>query len=394
MGIFYGRNTVIEINLDNFVYNFNQFRKHIPSDINIMASLKANAYGHGVLPLAKQLISLGVKHLAVAFIDEGIELREGGIENDVDILIFGYTPPEAVEEAIMYNLSITVYRPEDLHLIQETARRLDRRALIHIKIDSGMSRLGLQLEELDLFFNTLLNMNFIKIEGIFTHFACADEKDQSYTQMQQDIFKEALNTAMKLGLEIPYIHSSNSAASIDINNIIGNMVRLGIGLYGLYPSKEVNHNAVNLRPILTFKSRISHIKQGEKNRGVGYGATYRATGKEWIATIPVGYADGLNRQLSNKGYALIKGKRVPIIGRICMDQLMLDVTKVMPVQMNEEVVFYGSQEEETIHIDEIAKSLNTINYEVTCMLSRRIPRLFRYKGKVTHVINELRRQTL
>ena len=169
------------------------------------------------------------------------------------------------------------------------------------------------------------------------------------------------------------------------------MVRLGIALYGLYPSKEVNQQTISLQPILTFKSEVAHIKKGKKGFGVGYGATYIATGEEWIATIPVGYADGFSRQLSNKGYALVNGVKVPIIGRISMDQLMLDVTEAMPVHVGDEVVFYGRQGTETIHVDEVADTLGTINYEVTCMLSRRVPRIYMKEGKTTKIINELRK---
>ena len=178
---------------------------------------------------------------------------------------------------------------------------------------------------------------------------------------------------------------------MDMRYIIGNMVRLGIALYGLYPSNEVNQQTISLQPILTFESKVAHIKQAKTGMGVGYGATYTATGEEWIATIPVGYADGFSRHLSNKGYALVNGVKVPIIGRVCMDQLMLDVTKAMPVHVGDEVVFYGRQGTEMLHVDEIADTLGTINYEVTCMLSRRIPRIYMKDGKPVEVINELRK---
>ena len=385
----YGRHTVIEVDLDAFDYNLQQFRQIIPSNVSIMAAVKANAYGHGAVPIAMAAVEAGVTHIAVAFVDEGIELREAGIK--VPILILGYTPQVALRDAILYGLSMSIYTINDLQSIEDMATKMDQEASIHIAIDTGMRRVGLQIEEVTPFLQSLKESKNIKTEGIFTHFACADEEDKTYTYSQQKIFQEALYKAKELDINIPWIHSHNSAATMDMGYISGNMVRLGIALYGLYPSKEVNQQTISLQPILTFKSEVAHVKKGKKGFGVGYGATYIATGEEWIATIPVGYADGFSRQLSNKGYALVNGVKVPIIGRISMDQLMLDVTEAMPVHVGDEVVFYGRQGTETIHVDEVADTLGTINYEVTCMLSRRVPRIYMKEGKTTKIINELRK---
>lgn len=385
----YGRHTVIKVDLDAFQHNLQQFRQIIPPDVSIMAAVKANAYGHGAIPIAKAAVEAGATHIAVAFVDEGIELREAGI--NAPILIFGYTPHDAIRDAILYDLSMSVYTIDDLHAIEDVATQIGHKASIHIKIDTGMSRIGLQLEEVTPFLQALQETKHIEIDGMFTHFACADEKDKTYTCMQQKLFQEAINKAQELDIYIPWIHSSNSAGTMDMRYIIGNMVRLGIALYGLYPSNEVNQQTISLQPILTFESKVAHIKQAKTGMGVGYGATYTATGEEWIATIPVGYADGFSRHLSNKGYALVNGVKVPIIGRVCMDQLMLDVTKAMPVHVGDEVVFYGRQGTEMLHVDEIADTLGTINYEVTCMLSRRIPRIYMKDGKPVEVINELRK---
>lgn len=234
-------------------------------------------------------------------------------------------------------------------------------------------------------------MEYVEVVGIFTHYSTADEIDKSYTNMQTSLFEKAVNTAKELGIQIPYIHSSNSAGSMELSNTFQNMVRVGIGVYGMYPSKEVDHSVVSLQPALSLKSKVAHIKHAKKNRGVSYGNTYVTTGEEWIATVPIGYADGYNRQLSNKGYALINGVRVPVIGRVCMDQLMLDVSKAMPVQVGDEVVFYGKQGEENIAVEEIADMLGTINYEVTCMLDRRIPRVYKENDETTAVVNILRK---
>ncbi|MDC2867079.1 alanine racemase [Bacillus sp. BP-3] len=387
----YGRDTIVEINLDAVKHNVREFKKRVNDEnIAMMAAVKANGYGHGAIQVAKAALEAGVSHLAVAFVDEGIELREAGIT--VPILVLGYTPEEAVIDAIEYDIMITVYRIEDLKNIDCIAERLQKKARIQMKIDTGMSRIGLQEEEVVPFLQELKKMQHVEVEGIFTHYSTADEVDKTYTLMQKDLFEKAVNIAKDMGIHLPFIHSSNSAGTMELNNEFQNMVRVGIGIYGMYPSNEVNHKTVALQPILTLKSKVAHVKRAKQGRGVSYGNTYVATGEEWIATIPIGYADGFSRQLSSKGYALINGMRVPIIGRVCMDQLMLDVTKVMPVHVGDEVVLYGKQGNEEIAIEEVADMLGTINYEVTCMLDRRIPRVYKENDKIVCVKNPLRRK--
>lgn len=386
----YGRDTIVEVNLDAVKHNVREFEKRVnDKNIEMMAAVKANAYGHGAVEVAKAAIEAGVNQLAVAFVDEGIELREAGIF--VPILILGYTPVEAAKDAIEYDIMMTVYRIEDLKEINENAKEIGKKARIQVKIDTGMSRIGLQEEEIVPFLEELKNMKYVEVEGMFTHYSTADEIDKTYTNMQTSLFEKAVDTAKEIGIHLPYIHSSNSAGSMELSNTFQNMVRVGIGIYGMYPSKEVDHTVVSLQPALALKSKVAHIKHAKKNRGVSYGNTYVTTGEEWIATVPIGYADGYNRQLSNKGYALINGIRVPVIGRVCMDQLMLDVTKAMPVHVGDEVVFYGKQGEEEISVEEIADILGTINYEVTCMLDRRIPRVYKENGETNAVVNILRK---
>lgn len=386
----YGRDTIVEVNLDAVKHNVSEFKKRVNDEnITMMAAVKANGYGHGAVQVAKAAIEAGIHQIAVAFVDEGIELREAGVT--VPILILGYTSVEAVKDAIEHDIMITVYRIEDLKGINDIANKLEKSARIQVKIDTGMSRIGLQEEEVLPFLEELKHMKYIEVEGMFTHYSTADEADKTYTNMQTSLFEKAVNTAKELGIHLPYIHSSNSAGSMELGHTFQNMVRVGIGIYGMYPSKEVDHTAVSLKPVLSLKSKVAHIKQAKKNRGVSYGNTYVTTGEEWIATVPIGYADGYNRQLSNKGYALINGMRVPVIGRVCMDQLMLDVTKAMPVHVGDEVVFYGSQGNESLYVDEVADTLGTINYEVTCMLSRRIPRIYIKDDKPIEIVNELRK---
>lgn len=387
----YGRDTIVEINLDAVKHNVREFKKRVNDEnIAMMAAVKANGYGHGAIQVAKAAIEAGVSHLAVAFVDEGIELREAGIT--VPILVLGYTPEEAVIDAIEYDIMMTVYRIEDVRNIDRIANSLQKKARIQIKIDTGMSRIGLQEEEVVPFLQELKEMQHVEVEGMFTHYSTADEVEKTYTLMQKDLFEKAVNTAKNMGIHLPLIHSSNSAGTMELNNEFQNMVRVGIGIYGMYPSNEVNHKTVALQPILTLKSKVAHVKRAKQGRGVSYGNTYVATGEEWVATIPIGYADGFSRQLSSKGYALINGVRVPIIGRVCMDQLMLDVTKAMPVQVGDEVVLYGKQGNEDIAVEEVADMLGTINYEVTCMLDRRIPRVYKENDKIIGVINPLRRK--
>ncbi|PFA24448.1 alanine racemase [Bacillus cereus] len=391
MSLRYGRDTIVEVNLDAIKHNVREFKKRVNDEnMTMMAAVKANAYGHGAVEVAKAAIEAGVNQLAVAFVDEGIELREAGIS--VPILILGYTPVEAAKDAIEYDIMMTVYRIEDLKGIDEVAKRLGKKARIQVKIDTGMSRIGLQEEEVAPFLEELKNMKHIEMEGVFTHYSTADEIDKTYTNMQTNLFEKAVTTAKEMGIHLPYIHSSNSAGSMELSNTFQNMVRVGIGIYGMYPSQEVDHTVVSLQPALSLKSKVAHIKHAKKNHGVSYGNTYVATGEEWIATVPIGYADGYNRQLSNKGHALINGVRVPVLGRVCMDQLMLDVTNAMPVQVGDEVVFYGKQGEEEIPVEEIADMLGTINYEVTCMLDRRIPRVYKENDETTAVVNILRKK--
>ncbi|PFK30935.1 alanine racemase [Bacillus cereus] len=391
MSLRYGRDTIVEVNLDAIKHNVREFKKRVNDEnMTMMAAVKANAYGHGAVEVAKAAVEAGINQLAVAFVDEGIELREAGIS--VPILILGYTPVDAAKDAIEYDIMMTVYRIEDLKGIDEVAQRLGKKARIQVKIDTGMSRIGLQEEEVAPFLEELKNMKHIKVEGVFTHYSTADEIDKTYTNMQTNLFEKAVTTAKEMGIHLPYIHSSNSAGSMELSNTFQNMVRVGIGIYGMYPSKEVDNTVVSLQPALSLKSKVAHIKHAKKNRGVSYGNTYVTTGEEWIATVPIGYADGYNRQLSNKGHALINGVRVPILGRVCMDQLMLDVTNAMPVHVGDEVVFYGKQGEKEILVEEIADMLGTINYEVTCMLDRRIPRVYKENDETTAVVNILRKK--
>lgn len=385
----YGRDTIMEIDLDVLTNNIQNIRGHSVREKKIMLAVKADAYGHGAVEVSKASIKAGVDYLAVAFIDEAIQLRQAGI--NVPILILGDTPSHAIKEAIANNLSITVHSLEQLNFIVDIDEQVVSKVTIHIKIDTGMNRLGLQIYELEPALRKLLKCKNIFIEGIYTHFSCADEIDNTYTNMQVEIFKKALNKFENFNIYPPLVHLSNSAASIAKKENIGNMVRVGISVYGMFPLETKKQETPSLKQVLRLKSKVVHIKKVPANTRVGYGATYKTERDTWIATVPIGYADGISRQLSNKGQALVKGKRVPIIGRVCMDQLMLDITTVIPIQEREEVVFFGDQDQEFIHINEIAENTNSINYEVMCLFGHRIPKVYLQNGKVVSVVNNLRK---
>lgn len=383
-----GRDTVVEVDLNALSHNINEFRKHLKKHVKIMVVVKADAYGHGAVEVAKEALSRGATYLAVAFVDEAVELRNAGIK--APVLVLGYTPPHAFQTAVDYDLTCTAYLPEHLHKMEEAAAKAGKPLRVHIKVDTGMGRLGLAPEEVLSFAQKLNHSPFIKCEGIFTHYATADEADKEYALSQEKKFRQVIETLEKHHLKPPLVHIANSAGAIDLHAHAYNMVRLGVSVYGFYPSVEVNQTAVSLKPVLTVKTKVSSVKKPPAGTGISYGKTYVANGEEWIAAIPAGYADGINRHLSNRGYALIRGQRVPIVGRICMDQLMLNVTGVMPVEVGEEVVLYGRQQQNVITVDEVADMLGTIHYEVTCMLSHRIPRIYLRDGKVTRIVNRLR----
>jgi alanine racemase len=384
----YGRDTVIEVNLDAIVHNVRQFRQHLPAGTEIMAVVKANAYGHGAVQVARAALEAGASQLGVAFVDEGIELRQAGIT--APILILGFTPEYAIADALKNGLAMTVYSEESLNAIEQEAARLETKARIHVKVDTGMGRLGLFPEEAYTFVQKALRFAHIQMDGLFTHYATADEEDKTYALQQERQFARLVDRLARDGIEIPFVHIANSAGALELPDRVYRMARIGISLYGLYPSAEVNHQVVRLKPALTLKTKIVELKRPPAGFGISYGKTYTVSGNEWIAVVSIGYADGVNRHLSNRGHALVRGKKVPIVGRVCMDQMMLNVTEAMPVKLGDEVVIYGEQQGEAITVDEVAKQLGTINYEVTCMLSHRIPRLYLKNGQVVEVVNRLR----
>jgi len=378
-----------EINLDNIAYNVRQIKRRIGKMTEIMAVVKADAYGHGVIETVPTLLENGVSRLAVSMLDEAIQLRELGIK--VPILVLSYTDPVRAEEIIRYNITQTVFSHDLPGALSKAAVKMGKEARIHIKIDTGMTRVGFKPGyEAVKDVVQISSLPGIVIEGLFSHFSSADEDDPGYTMMQYERFESIVNELNRIGIIIPVKHISNSAAILQYPNLDLQMVRPGIILYGLYPSEQLKKTAIDLKPAMELKANVILVKDVEANVPVSYGRTYVTKRKTTIATLPIGYADGYSRLLSNRGRVLINGEYAPVIGNICMDQCMVDVTDIkQSVKTGDEAVLIGSQGGKSITADEIANLTNTINYEVVCLIGKRIPRVYIKNGEVVKVVNYL-----
>ncbi|EQH00577.1 alanine racemase [Clostridioides difficile DA00195] len=372
--------TWAEINLDNLRFNLNNIKNLLEEDIKICGVIKADAYGHGAVEVAKLLEKEKVDYLAVARTAEGIELRQNGIT--LPILNLGYTPEEAFEDSIKNKITMTVYSLETAQKINEIAKSLGEKACVHVKIDSGMTRIGFQPNEESVQEIIELNkLEYIDLEGMFTHFATADEVSKEYTYKQANNYKFMSDKLDEAGVKIAIKHVSNSAAIMDCPDLRLNMVRAGIILYGHYPSDDVFKDRLELRPAMKLKSKIGHIKQVEPGVGISYGLKYTTTGKETIATVPIGYADGFTRIQKNPK-VLIKGEVFDVVGRICMDQIMVRIDKDIDIKVGDEVILFGEGE---VTAERIAKDLGTINYEVLCMISRRVDRVYMENNELVQI---------
>ncbi|OMP66797.1 alanine racemase [Domibacillus epiphyticus] len=376
----YYRDTRAEINLDAIEWNVRQTIKFLQNSMHMFAVVKANAYGHGDVQVAKAALKAGANGLAVAFLDEALSLRKAGIT--APILVLGASRPENAGIAASHNISLTVYDKEWLDHIQIESGQTLR---VHIKCDTGMGRIGVKtVEELQSIIDELNGSPIYMFEGIFTHFATADEVDTAYFEQQLTTFQLLISSISE---KPPYIHCANSAATLRFHGAGCNAVRLGISMYGLTPSPEIEPMLpFELKPAFSFHTKLIHVKQMKAGEKVSYGATYEASEGEWIGTIPVGYADGWIRKLSGQE-VLIDGRRAPIVGRICMDQCMIRLPHEYSV--GSEVTLIGSQGNEIVTMDEIAKKLDTINYEIPCIITARVPRVYREKGQIVNVTNPL-----
>ena len=364
--------TKVVINLDNIRYNVNELKKKVDPASKIMFVIKADGYGHGAVRIMEYL-GESVDAYGVAVINEAVALRENGCGKL--ILILGYTPKSCLKHVIMYNISQTVTDYETARLLSEEAVRQGVNARIHIKLDTGMGRIGLlpgndSVETI----RKISKLPNIIMEGCFTHFSKADEKDLSYTEKQYETYIEMLERLERAGVTFELKHACNSAAVIQFPKADLDMVRLGIASYGLYPSEDIDKSVIELRPAMEWKTIISYIKTVEPGTRISYGGTYTADSVKRIATVPVGYADGYPRALSNIGRVIVNGISAPIVGRVCMDQFMIDVTGIPDVKVENSVTLVGRDGNELISVEEIADYGNSLNYEVICDVGKRVPR--------------------
>lgn len=372
-----------EIDLDAVKDNVRAMKKHISDKTKIMAVIKTDGYGHGAIPIAGELQKEeAVYGFAVATPEEALDLRRNNVHKP--ILILGYTFPGKYEELIKNNISMAVFRKDSLMEIAQIAKKIHYKARVHIKVDTGMGRIGVMPNEEGLSFaGEILNTPDLCLEGVFTHFAKADESNKDFTYGQIDAFNGYVNKIEELyGYQIPIKHVSNSAGILDISEANMDLVRAGIILYGLWPSDEVDKEKISLNPALSLYSTVVYLKEIEAGTPVSYGGKFVSDKPMKVATIPVGYGDGYPRSLSGKGYVLIRGQKAPILGRVCMDQFMVDVTHIKEVCMGDKVTLIGNDGKENITVEELGILADKFNYEFVCGLSKRIPRTFVKNKKV------------
>ncbi len=366
--------TWAEVDLDAIAENVRNLKAHVGPGTMLMAVVKANAYGHGAVPVARAALEAGADRLAVNRAEEGVALRKAGIE--APILLLGPSLPSQAEAIVEYNLTPTVISGELATALDDAGR-----VTVHVKVDTGMGRFGIMPEEALDFFRFLHTLPNLYVEGIFTHFAVADLADKSYTWGQFRKFQAVLGALEEHGLRPPIRHVCNSAATMDLPEMHLEMVRVGIAMYGLRPSDEVEP-AVPIRPALSLKSCVARVRTLPPGSGISYGLTYVTEKETKVALVPVGYGDGYHRLISNRGSVLIHGKRAPIVGRVCMDQFVVDVSGIPDVREGDEIVLIGRQGGEEIRAEEVARWAETINYEVVTGLLPRAARRYLRGGRV------------
>lgn len=379
--------TFAEINLDAIEHNFNELKNCVEDNIKLCAVIKADGYGHGAVPLAK-LLQDKADYFAVATADEAIELRNAGIKNP--ILILSYTHVDDAQALITNDVCMTVFSLDAAEKLEKEAARLGKNALIHIAIDTGMTRIGFALNDSSVQdILAIQNLPHISIQGVFSHYACADMTDKSTSAMQTKRYCDFVKKCEDAGVRFPIHHLCNSAGISEFDKHF-DMVRMGISLYGLYPSDEIDQTKIDLHPAMTYKSHVTHVKDVPAGEGISYGHTYKTTETRRIATVSAGYADGYPRALSNQGKVIVRGQYAPIVGRVCMDQFMIDVTDIPDVAVDDEVILWGSDNGLTVSAEEVGAMSMSFNYEIVCGVSRRIPRVYKKNGKTVQVVNYLR----
>jgi len=366
------RLTRAEIDLTSLRYNYDGIRKKIGDSVAMMGIVKANAYGHGLVDIAHALSNYGIDYLGVGFLEEGITLRKEGIT--IPILVLGGVLGSQIREFIQNNLEITVSSLELAERIEAEAQSQNKtRARVHLKIDTGMERIGVHSENALPFIERVCSMPHIDVVGIYSHLATADDRDKAFTYYQIDRFESVLKKVKSLGIDIPHVHIANSGAVLDLPQTYYTMVRPGIMLYGIYPSRETTES-IPLRPVLSLKSKIVFIKEVAQGSSVSYGRKYFTSHRTRVATIPVGYGDGYCRRLSNNAEVLIHGKRFPVIGVVCMDQIMVDIGYEGNVHVGDDVILIGRENGEEISVWELTDKIGTVPYEFLTGIAARVPR--------------------
>lgn len=371
------RPTIAEIDLAALRHNFDLVKRTVPAGYGVLAVVKADAYGHGFMDISRELEALGVTAFGVAFLAEGIQLRKSGIDRPV--LILGGVYPGQERKCIGYNLSTALFSLEQARVLDDAAARLYRRARVHVKIDTGMGRLGIAAADAPAFFRALRELRHIELEGIISHFASADELDEEgrrYSDRQAAVFAEVVRDVRSLGLDPRYVHIANSAAAFGMDLPFCNMVRPGIVLYGALPSGDFE-GRLDLRPVMRLKSAVAMLKEVEPGTSISYARRYTATERRLIASVPVGYADGYDRILTNRGEVLVRGARGRVTGTVCMDWIMVDVTDIPGVAVGDEVTLLGCDRQgNCVRAEELAEWAGTIPYEIFCGISKRVPRVY------------------
>lgn len=376
-----------KIDLDAVAWNMEQMKKNLKEGTEMVAVIKTDGYGHGAVQVASMLESYDyVWGYAVATLDEAVVLRAAEIQKP--ILVLGCIFPDQYWEMLKYEIRMNVYTKEMAEAISALAVEKGEQAYVHIKLDTGMARLGFSAEESSIEeIKEIAELPNLVLEGVFTHFAKADEEDKTFTMMQLEKFEWMTQRLEEEGVTFPYVHASNSAGIIDVRRADYNLVRAGIAIYGLYPSEEVDKEKVQLKPALSLKSHIAFVKDIPAGTPVSYGGDFVSEHQMRIATIPIGYGDGYPRSLSDIGYVLIRGKKAPIIGRICMDQFMVDVSDIPEVKFGDKVTLIGRDQEEYLPVEKLSELSGRFNYEFVCDLGKRIPRVYVQDGKVEEQVD-------
>jgi len=373
------------VDLDAIIHNVAAIKRYVGDRVIVMAVVKANAYGHGAEPVARAALESGAAWLAVNRVGEGVTLRRAG--TDAPILVMGYTPPAAAATAVAHDLRLTVTSLPLAQAFSKAATQESKKLPIHVKIDTGMGRLGLLPNEVLSFVRDLRRLPNLELEGVFTHFAVADLADKVYTRQQFAIYLEVVAALEQEGVRIPVRHVANSAATLDLPEMHMDAVRLGIAMYGLQPSGEVEP-PLALHPALTLKSRVGRVRTLPSGSSISYGRTFVTERPTPVALVPVGYGDGYMRLNSNRGEVLIHGQRAPIRGRVCMDQFVVEISGIEDVQPGDEVVLIGRQGDDVLSAEEVAIWGETINYEVVTQLMPRVPRVYLRGGEIVSIVRD------